>query len=155
MIPLRLRLLVAAAVFLGWLAWLGYAALAKHRGPVVSAAQAAAATHPVFAEVSAGPDGKPAAEVKVVTALTAAGPAADTQVFVVNLGEARGFDGPGEYLLMLVPSGAGMIAEGRDRPLFAVAGPQRSAGYEVGGGGSPAIYRRSPAIDAQARKLYP
>src|SRR5438093_6247483 len=33
--------------------------------PVVSRAQAAAAAHPVWAEVTAGPDGKPAARAKV------------------------------------------------------------------------------------------
>ena len=50
----KLRLAVAAALLFGWLGWLGYTAANKYRGPVVSKAQAAAATLAVVAKVPAG-----------------------------------------------------------------------------------------------------
>ena len=46
----RLRLIVAATLFVGWLAYLGYAALTKNHGPVISRAQAAACKYAVVAD---------------------------------------------------------------------------------------------------------
>jgi hypothetical protein len=46
-------LIVAAVLFVGWLSWLGYAALTKSRAPVVSHAQAATAPVAVVAELTA------------------------------------------------------------------------------------------------------
>ena len=73
---LRARLGVAAVLFAGWLAYLGYAAATKSRGPVVSRAQLAVASAAVVASVDATADGKRTAVV--VEPLTAGAPAADS-----------------------------------------------------------------------------
>jgi hypothetical protein len=143
----RVRLIVAAAAFLGWLGWLGYAALDKNRGPVVSRAQAAAATTPVRATVEAGPDDKPGPKATVVEALAAGGPAAGTAIEVVNLPDATGYTGPGDYLLLLTK------AHGAEA--FRVVGPQPSPGYESNAAaGKPTVYRWSEQVRAQANKLF-
>jgi hypothetical protein len=143
----RVRLIVAAVLLAGWLGWLGYAALSKNRGPVVSRAQAAAATNPVVAEVAAGPDGKPATTATVVEPLTGRGPVAGAEVEVANLPDAAGYDGPGAYLLLLVPR--------RGAESFAVAGQQRSPGYDLAGVGPPKVYRWTDEVRAQARRVFP
>lgn len=133
----KLRLGLAAVLFAAWLGWLGYAALAKYRGPVVSHSQAAAATLAVVADVPDG-DGPRAVEVKEVIA----GEKADGPVVVANLGSVTGYDGAGTYLLLLEKRAAG----------YAVVGQLRSPGYETAG--RPAVYRWTPAVEAQARARF-
>jgi hypothetical protein len=149
------RLVVAAALFLGWISWLSYSALVKNRGPVVSRAQAAVATQPVAAEVSSS-DGKPNPHVKVIESFTKVSPAAGTELYVINLPDAKGFDGPGLYVLLLNPDPLGRTfpVNGKDLRLYSVAGSQRSPGYELAGG-SPMIYKLTPEIRAQVKHLYP
>src|SRR5689334_1828980 len=101
----RVRLVVAFLLFAGWIGWLTYTTLGKSRAPVVSRAQAAAAPYPVWAEMTAGPDGKPLSKVKVAAPLTDRGPAAGTEVEVANLTDPAGkvvdgFAGTGKYLLL-------------------------------------------------------
>jgi hypothetical protein len=141
----RARLFVAFVLFVGWLGWLAYAALSKSHAPTVSRAQAAAATHAVVADVRDGPEGKPAARVHVAEVLAGTGPAAQADLDVTNLPSAAGFDGPGEYLLLLVHTSGG----------FAVVGQQRSPGYDLANVGPPRIYRWSGDVQAQAKKLFP
>src|SRR6478752_2150519 len=112
----RWRLVLTAILFIGWLSYLGYAALTKNRGPVVSHIQVAAAKHAIVAEVSAGPDGKPDQHVTVVEALSKGGPAKGSKIELDNLPRASGFIGPGQYLLLLTD------------PPFLVVGQQRSPG---------------------------
>ena len=152
----KLRLIVAAALFLGWLSWLGYSALAKNRGPIVSHVQASAAAHAVVGEVTVGADGKPAPEVKIVESFTAGGPAAGSEIYVVNLSEAKGFDGPGEYLLLLSDRQLPMSVpiNGKSFPMHALVGLQRSPGYELANTGSPTIYKLTPEVRTQAEKLF-
>ena len=153
----KLRLIVAAALFLGWLSWLGYSAVAKSRGPVVSKVQAAAATHPVAAELIAGTDGKPEPQVKVIEAFAAGAPEPGTDLYVVNLAEAKGFEGPGQYVLLLNPDVAARVfpVNGKDLRLYSVVGLQRSPGYELAGTGSPTIYKLTNEVRTQVNKLYP
>lgn len=153
----RLRLIAAAALFLGWMGWLGYTAVVKYRGPVVSQVQVAAASHIVVAEVRAGPDEKPAPEVKVVESLKAGSPAVGASIYVANLPEAKGFTGPGHYLLLLGenPLPRSIPIDGRDVPMFSLVGVQRSPGYELSGTGSPTIYPMTEEIRAQVKKLVP
>src|SRR5207248_782165 len=99
----RVRLLIAFVLFAGWLGWLGFAAATKSRGPVVSRAQAAAATYVVVAELHGQPGGKPPARAAVRQVLAGNGPPADAEIDVANLPETRGFEGDGEYLLLLHP----------------------------------------------------
>jgi len=151
----RWRLILAAAAFVGWLGYLGYAALTKDRGPVISRAQAAAATHPVVAEVEAGPDGAPTGKATVVEALSGNSPAKGTALFVTNLPAAQGFDGPGEYLLLLVPDTRPHFArpEGPIGAPFAIVGQLRSPGNDLSGVGRPFVYRWTDSVRRQYEKL--
>jgi len=143
----KLRLAVAAALFLGWLGWLGYAAATKSRGPVVSRAQAAVATYVVVADVRMQMGGKLPTRVAVHEVLAGTGPAEPTGLTVTNLPETTGFDGDGDYLLMLRPDPAGGGYE--------VVGQQRSPGYDLSGVGRPMIYRWSDDVRGQVKKLFP
>ncbi|MBX9582939.1 MAG: hypothetical protein K2X87_21740 [Gemmataceae bacterium] len=143
----RVRLAVVAALFLGWMGWLGYAALSKNRGPVVSRAAAAAATHPVVAAVASDAEGRPVTKVEVKKNLLADRPAAGAVVEVVNLPAADGYTVDGEYLLLL--------AKDRGGDGYAVVGRQRSPGYDPSTAGRPVIYPWTPAVEAQARRLFP
>jgi hypothetical protein len=80
----KVRLIVASALFFGWLGWLGYTALSKSRAPVVSRAQAAATTTPVVAELT-DVEGSPNVLVKVIEPLAAGGPTSETLIEVSNL----------------------------------------------------------------------
>lgn len=140
----RVRLVVAVLLFAGWIGWLTYTTLGKSRAPVVSRAQAAAAGHPVWAEVQAGPDGRPDGRARVVGPLTDRGPAAGAVIEVANLPAAAGFAGPGKYLLLLATD----QAPGR----FRVVERQRSPGYEWAGG--PVVYPWSRDVESQANALY-
>lgn len=145
----RFRLAVAAALFLAWIGWLAYAATGKSRGPVVSRAQAAAATYPLVGEVKAAPDGTPQARVRVVGAFPRPGlppPTENTEIDVFGLPEAVGFEGDGPYLLLL--------AKDEASARFYLVGQQRSPGYELGNVGRPFVYRWSPDVQAQAEKLF-
>jgi hypothetical protein len=142
----RVRLFVAAALFLGWIGWLGYAAAVKSRGPVVSRAQASVATHVVVADIRTQTGGKLPRRVAVREVLVWSGPA-PTDLEVANLPETQGFEGDGDYLLLL-----------RSDPVtggFAVVGQQRSPGYELAGVGKPLIYRWSDDVRGQVQKLFP
>jgi len=150
----RVRLVVAAVLFVGWLAWLGYAVSRKGTVQIVSRAQLTAATHLVVAEVAAGEDGQPLPRVRVVEVLQApdgdrpAGeldveklPAAATPLPVA--GESR-TPPPGEYLLPLVKTDAGR---------FRIAGLPASPGYAATNFDRPRIYPWTPDVQAQLRKM--
>ena len=140
-----IRLIVAAALFLGWMSWLGYAALSKSRGPVVSRAQAAVATHPVVAEVAGAET--PAGTATVIEPLGPDGPLAGTDLKVANLPEAAGWGAPGRYLLLL--------AKDPVSGTFYLVGQQRSPGFDLAGVGAPTIYPWSDDVRAQAKRLWP
>jgi hypothetical protein len=149
------RLIVASALFVGWLAWLGYTAAAKYRGPVVSSVQAAAAGPVIVAQVNAGEENKPAPVVKVTESLKNGSPAVGAELYIVNLADAKGFDGAGEYLLLLTKneSPRTIPVNGKELPMYAVVGLQRSPGYELPSGGNPLIYRMSDPVRKQIEKL--
>lgn len=140
----RMRLFVALSLFIGWLSYLGYAALTKSHSPIVSHAQAAAADIAVVAEVEKGEDGKPSMSAKVVKNLSPNGPRPDTVLFVANLPDVRGFEGPGQYLLLLFP----------DLPPYYVVGQLRSPGNDLTGVGKPAIYHWNEEVRMQYEKMH-
>jgi hypothetical protein len=141
-----LRLIAAVVLFLGWMSYLGYAALTKSRSPIVSHAQAAAATLAVVAEVETDQDGKPSTQAKVVESLTANGPVPGTVLFVPKLSEVRGFNGTGQYLLLLES----------DLPPFTVVGQLRSPGTpDLTRAGKPTIYRWNDDVRKQYEQLHP
>lgn len=172
----RIRLFVAAALFIGWLGWLTVTALTKSHAPTVSHAQAAAATIPVRAELTNGvadkesflrtpgpPVGetnrvlkeqadKPRYVVKVVEQLHAGGPAAGTEIGVPNLPACAGYAGPGEYLLLLNREDGATID---GKPAYTLVGQQRSPGSPDLESTSPRIYPWSPDVAKQVKRLYP
>lgn len=153
----RMRLVVAIVLFVGWLGFLGYAALTKNRGPVVSHAQAAAATVAVVAEVEADQEGKPVMRTKVVESLVPDGPQPGTEILVMNLPEVRGFEGAGQYLLLLRPDSffPPNMGGAQEASPFVVVGQLRSPGNDLTGVGKPAIYRWSEEVRKQYEVLHP
>jgi len=142
----KVRLAIAATLFLAWLGWLGYAALNKSRAPVVSRAQAAATITPIVAEIT-DENGGPGSLVTVVDpVLRVGGPAVGLKVRIVNLPETTGFIGPGAYLLLL--------AKARGSEDYYVVGQQRSPGFDLGAG-KPTIYPWSADVHTQAKLLFP
>jgi hypothetical protein len=176
----RIRLFLAAALFLAWIGWLAVTALTKSRAPTVSHAQAAAAAVPVVAalttadpnkvsrHVRIGPNGpagatdltpaaeKPAFVVKVVEKLHPAGPEPGTEIGVSNLPACTGYTGPGEYLLLLTPDPTATID---GHPAYVLVGQQRSPGADLDGVGPPMIYpwtdKTRDDLRAQVQRLFP
>lgn len=144
----RIRLIVAAAAFLGWMSWLGSAVLQRGSVPLVSRAQVTGASLVLVANVSVGGDGLPVPTAKVVEVVSGNGPAVGNEIEVTNLPAAQppggaGFSGAGEYLLPLVPN-----ADGKT---FRVAGLPRSPGYEASTPERPLIYPWTDDVRKQLR----
>ncbi|QJX01045.1 hypothetical protein [Frigoriglobus tundricola] len=170
----KIFLAVTAVLFVGWLSWLGYTALNKSRGPVVSRAQAAAASVAVRAKldlaeadresmlvrpaviggqqvtVLKGQAEKPAYVVTVVEKLHANGPEAGTKIGVTNLPACHGFSEPGEYLLLLNKDD-GATLDGH--PVYTVVGQQRSPGADLDGVGPPVIYPWNADVEKQVQRV--
>jgi len=104
----------------------------------VSRSQAAAATLAVVARV---PGGEGSQVVEVTEVLTGAKP--DGPLTVANLSDAIGYDGPGEYLLLLAKVRA---------DTYGVVGQLRAPGYD--GVGAPTVYRWTPAVRTQAEARF-
>jgi hypothetical protein len=110
----RVRLLIAAVLFFGWLCWLGYLAFTQTNPVVVSRSQAMAADRFIVGEVSLDPStGALSKNVRVVEDLKPDGAPLGGTIEVVNLeqaevtgGENR-FHDRGHYLLMLTSAGDG------------------------------------------------
>jgi hypothetical protein len=148
-------LFVAAVLFTGWMSYLGYAALTKSHAPTVSHIQFAAARDAVVGEVRSDEDGKPAIQVKVVQWLFQSRQNPAGEVSVLNLSEVKGYDGPGQYLLLLQPE-----QTLPPRPLqapepvsYLVVGQQRSPGNDLGGVGKPLVYRWTDDVRKQFELL--
>jgi hypothetical protein len=136
----KLLLIIAAAAFFGWIAWLGFAALKKSHAPIVSHVQAAVATAAVVVELH---DTGPKVVIEEKGKLWGSIPPGEIEV--ANLPDARGFAGPGKYLLYLhAPRG-----------MWLVVGQQRSPGNDLGGVGQPIIYPWSDDVRMQAERLHP
>lgn len=139
---------VATAAFVGWIGWLAYAAWTKERGPILSRSLLAVATHPVVAELSADEavPSQPSSRVHVRQALTDRGPLAGSNIEVGNLARARGWQGAGEYLLLLIPAGSQVEAASPQH--FFLVTPPRSGGYDPADS-VPLIYPWTEAIRRQ------
>lgn len=131
----RVRLLVAAVLFAGWLCWLGYLAFAKTTPVIVSHSQAMAASRFVVAEVSLDANGALNKNVRVVEELRPGATPLPDIIEVRNLEQAEVTGGDirfmdrGRYLLMLSPvPGAGDKAFELTRPpgrIYRVPGSNR------------------------------
>lgn len=169
----KLALAITATLFIGWLGWLAYTSLTKSRAPVVSRAQAAAATVPVVAELTTGEaerglvvtragvnEGqilnvlkeqaeKPAFIVTVVEPLHANAPTAGTKLGIHNLPNSAGYTGPGKYLLLLNREPGSLL---NGNPVYTLVGQQRSPGSDLADVGPPRIYAWTDQTEADLRK---
>jgi hypothetical protein len=140
----RIRLYLTAGLFLGWLGWLAYLAITAGTLPVsrkppviLSRPQLLVSKLDVIADVKAA-DGRPDRTVTIVAVqwpLDERDKRQGEQITVTNLDRCTGWDGPGEYILPLEPSGKE----------YEVAPVPPSPGYP--GARSPGplrIYRRTP-----------
>ncbi len=135
----RFRLFAASVLFIGWIAYLGYAATMKSRDPIVSHIQAAVAATAVVAKVNSVDE----RGVKTISKLWGEGPEGEFEV--INLADVRGFVGPGEYLLYLERYHGG----------WRIVGQQDSPGTHLSGVGKPLIYPWTDDVRKQAEKLKP
>lgn len=124
-------LVVAAVLFVGWIAYLGWAVI-YHRWvnppDIVSRSQLTEAAYVVVVEVTFDGD-KPGQEVKVDRKLDGDGPDTGATIVVKNLPEAttpanKPLPGSGKYLLALVPD---LGADVRTGP-YKIAGWPRGLG---------------------------
>jgi hypothetical protein len=149
----RLRLAVAAALFVGWLGWLVYLAATGTDDVVLSRPQFLVANVHVVAEV--GGKKEPESEVVVREVFWAAGdkkPVDGKPITVENLKECldQGWAGPGPYILPLMTH---TTAKG---VTYSVAPTPRTPGYPYGKNaaanrpGPPRIY---PATESRLRQL--
>ncbi len=153
MIGARIRLVVVATLFLGWMIWLALTVMDKGKVDPLSRAQLAEATMLVAAEVTADADGKPQSKVKIVKRIGESGPSEGSEIEVTNLPQSvvpdKGFPGTGTYLLPLVS---------RDNLLFSIAGLPRSPGFEAVNSSThplihPSIYPWTDSLQTQLRNL--
>jgi Flp pilus assembly protein CpaB len=146
----RIRLIVAALAFVGWLAWLAVAVANKGTVQIVSTAQLTEATHVVVAEVKATDAGEPLTKAKVLKVIR--GPAdvpgeidverLDKAVTPLPVNDARRISA-GEYVLPLVKTPFG----------WKVAGLPRSPGFEGASPDQPLVYPWTEDVRIQLRKL--
>ncbi len=134
----RIRLLLAAALFLGWVSYLGFAAVTKSRAPLLSRVQAAAADAAIVVRWEGL--GTRATVTRHLWGMPLEG-----EIDVQNLPKARGFTAPGEYLLYVVSR----------HGTWEVVGPQRSPGMEPLGTGPPLIYPWTEDVQKQEQYLRP
>ncbi len=141
--------LLAAALWLIWILWLGYAAATKERGPILSRLQVAAATHAVVADIDADAQGRPRTQVEVREWLFPPAPPHADRIEVPELPSAHGWTGPGPYLLLLEePSPAPS-----QLPVFHLVGPQRVPGLNRAGP-EPTIYPWTESIRRQGERRH-
>jgi hypothetical protein len=157
----RVRLLIAAILFFGWLGWLGYLAFTQTNPVVVSRSQAMAADRFVVGEVSIDPaTGGWSKSVTVVQDLRPVGTPLSGTIEVRNLahvdvtGGDKELRDKGHYLLMLTPiPGAGEKAFDLTRPPDRVYHPPRSNRSEPG---HPWVYKwDNPDVQRQFEELVP
>lgn len=149
----RIPLILTTVLFVGWLAYLGYAVSKKGTVQIVSRAQLTAATCLVVAKVESNPDGTPSSLATVVQVL---GDPKDKPVGVIEVinlpssatplpvvGESR-VPPAGEYLIPLVRAG---------EKAYRVAGLPKSPGLDAMTSDRPLIYPWAEDVKTQLRTL--
>lgn len=148
----RLKLILAAAALIAWLAWLALAVANKGTVQIVSPAQLAAATHLVVATVKANDTGEVLTKVTVTRILR--GPAddpiageidierLDKAVTPLPVNDSRRI-AAGEYVIPLMKTPIG----------YRIAGLPRSPGFEGHTPDQPLVYPWTDDVKAQLRKL--
>jgi hypothetical protein len=135
----QIRLAVAAALFVAWIGYLAYVALAVPRPEILSRPQFLISSLDVVAEVRS-PE-QPVIIRKVEWPRDAQQPREGDQITVTNLADCQGWSGPGDYILPLqeLHPGHAMVS-----PL------PRSPGFLAS---APRIYRATPETLAELEHL--
>jgi hypothetical protein len=146
----RLIFLGTLVLFTGWLGWLAYLAVTARTTVVLSRPQFLVATLNVVVTLDEIENaGRPLTVKQVLWSATDEGrQLVNATITVSNLDRTLGWDGPGDYLLPLVPNGA----PGR----YQVPTTPRSPGYEPNPRsefGKPHIYPVTPATLRQVEQL--
>jgi predicted membrane metal-binding protein len=150
----RLRLILCAVLFFGWIGWLAYLAATKSNPIVVSRAQMIAASNFVLVDVQLDPETQqPLTKQTIAEDLRPGEKPLAGSINIVNLREARIagaksrlFTDEGRYLLPL-------IRLGEDR--FELAPPPKSPGNDGPSRGNPWAYLWQPEVEKQFNELVP
>lgn len=161
----RIRLILAALAFFGWLTYLATAVIWHRTNPptIVSRSQLIAATHVVLADVTLGNDGLPQPQVTIAREFNPTAEALTGTVTVTNLPSAQTPEGTalqaGQHLLLLVER-SGITTEGKQ---FAIAGwprspamPSRNPGDPIGENSRirrPVVYPWNTTVEVQLTQL--
>ena len=147
----RIRLVIAAVLFFGWLAWLGVAVGQKGTVQIVSSAQLTAATHIVVGTVTLDASGRadPKVQIREVFRSLDADKIqggitierVDKCVTPLPVNGSRDL-AAGDYLFLLI----------KDGTTFRVAGLPRSPGVEASTPERPIAYPWTEDVKAQLRK---
>ena len=137
--------MIATALFIGWVTWLGYLALPSVTPrDVLSHSQFLISQLDVIARIDADPDGRPTASLRVeeVHWPESAKDLVGKSLTVTNLSQMKdhGFIGPGLYIVPLV----------KKDDAYLVAPAPRSPGYDGGSHRFPRIY---PATEQNRHQL--
>ena len=140
----KLRLVLAAAAFAAWIAFLFYLAFTTRNPVVLARPQFLAATLDAIVEI----DNPSALQVKV---LEVHWPEKERElvgqtISIANLAECDGWKGPGSYIVPLVRQG---------KDTYLVAATPRSPGFDPRSTGyKPRIYPATPEARRQLEEIY-
>jgi hypothetical protein len=145
----RLRLIVAAVLFFGWLGWLAYLAATTVWTPqiVLSRPQFLVANLHVIAHIDRKPDKDSSIKIEKVVWPEADKNLEGKTIKVAHLEDcAEDWKGPGSYIVPLVK---------QDKDTFTVAAVGRSPGFPPPRGGEkePRIYRIYPVTPQTLEQL--
>ena len=145
----RLRLIVAALLFTGWIGWLAYLAATTTKPIILSRPQFLFSSLDVIAQVDAQDHG-PVEKVLVKEVHWPPGTGGAFKgktITVTNLADCDGWDGPGEYILPLEKNGDDLqVTKVPDSPGFPNPGVRPNpARYR--------IYQRTPDTMRQLESI--
>ncbi len=145
----RIRLVLAALAFFGWLAWLATAVWKNGNVPVVSRAQLTAATCLVLADLTLDDQNLPVSKIAVTSVISGTGPAVGETVDVINLPKAIA---AGKYATPVPGVHAIPLSKTPDGA-YRIAGLPPSPGYNVTEPDRPLIYPWNEDVKKQLRSL--
>jgi hypothetical protein len=145
----RIRLVLAATAFFGWILWLAIAVRGNGKVPVVSRAQLTAASCLVVADVTITDQNLVAPRVTVSSVVSGPGVNAGDVVTVVNLPKAIA---AGTYAVPVAGPHLIPLAKTPDG-FWKVAGLPPSPGYNLADPDRPLIYPWNDDVKRQLRRL--
>src|SRR5437868_14387896 len=104
----RMRLIGAVGLFVAWMGWLGYLALTARHPLVLSRPQFLVSSLDVIAQIKDKDDTQIVVrEVHWPNTADLKKELVGKKISIVNLQDAKGWNGPGEYILALVRTSTG------------------------------------------------